>query len=96
VARTIHRLRQKHNKGTPDRIPPQGYNLIWCIWKTDNSIRSEIGRTKENMRKWGLITDEDCECGNVQTTRHLLKCPILPVRGEMMDFIGHQFKGQCN
>lgn len=56
-----------------------------------NRIRSEVGRTKENMHKQVLIIDKDYECGDVQT-RYLLECPILPVKGEIMDIIGHQLK----
>ena len=29
--------------------------------------------------KWGYQTDEQCECGNIQTMEHLLECPDLPV-----------------
>lgn len=32
------------------------------------------------------------ECGNVQTTKHSWECPIIPVSGEFMDFVGQQLK----
>jgi len=31
----------------------------------------------------------------VQRTRHLLEFPILPVRGKIIDFIGHQLKANA-
>lgn len=35
-----------------ERLPP-GNNLDWPVWKTLNKLRVGVGRTKENMRKWG-------------------------------------------
>lgn len=61
-----------------ERLPP-GNNLDWSVWKTLNRLRVGVGRTKENMRKWGH-GDQDitCICGQEQITSHLLVCPRGP------------------
>lgn len=43
--------------------------------------------TKKNLHKWGLTKDADCKCGSVQTLKHLLECPMDPLRGEREDFL---------
>ena len=35
-----------------ERLSP-GNNLDWPVWNTLNRLRVGVGRTKENMRKWG-------------------------------------------
>jgi len=56
-----------------------GNNLDWLVWKTLNRLRVGVGRTKENMRKWGYgEQDITCICGQEQTTSHLLVCPRGP------------------
>jgi len=58
---------------------PHGNNLDWPVWKTLNRLRVGVGRTKENMRKWGYgEQDITCICGQDQTTSHLLVCPRGP------------------
>ena len=44
------------------------------------AIRTGTGRCKSLMQKWGFNEDGQttCECGNEQTMKHLLVCPILP------------------
>lgn len=74
--------------GASDKISSQGDNLPWRKWKTINRIQLEV----ENMCKWELITNVDCECGNEQTTRYLWECQIIPASGEIMDFVGQQLK----
>ncbi|KAE9524319.1 hypothetical protein AGLY_015358 [Aphis glycines] len=63
---------------------PHGNNLDWPVWKTLDRLRVGVGRTKENMRKWGYgEQDITCICGQDQTTSHLLVCP----RGSKIDDI---------
>ena len=47
----------------------------WCAL---NRARSGVGRTGDNMVRWGLKTDHSCECGeNIQTMEHVLRvCPL--------------------
>lgn len=72
-------------------LPPE-YDLSWCTWKEINRIRSEVGRIKENKRKWVLTKDAECKCGKVQISTRLLECPMLPVRVKKEDFIGQRLK----
>ncbi|CAI6365663.1 unnamed protein product [Macrosiphum euphorbiae] len=41
-----------------------------------------VGRTKDNMKKWGLlgVTSTTCECGIEQSMKHnnIMQCPICP------------------
>jgi hypothetical protein len=61
-----------------ERLPPSN-NLEWLVWKTLNRLHVGVGRTKENMRKWGYgDQDINCICGQEQKTLHLLVCPRGP------------------
>jgi retron-type reverse transcriptase len=60
---------------------PAGHNQPWPIWKSLNRLRSQVGRSKENLLKWGAISisDAQCPCGTVlQTMEHMLSCPACP------------------
>ena len=67
-------------------VPPKecllaGYNLQWPTWKLLNRLRSQVGRCKEHLVKWGypLKDESTCDCGaNPQTMVHLLSCPKCP------------------
>ena len=47
----------------------------WCAL---NRARAGVARTGDNLVKWGLKTDQSCECGeNTQTINHILRsCPL--------------------
>jgi len=49
-------------------------------WRTLNRLRVAVGRSKENMRKWGY-GDQNItgKCGEEQTMSHLLVCPAGPI-----------------
>jgi len=59
---------------------PAGNNLEWPTWRALNRLRVGVGRSKENLAKWSIISEEDtsCDCGQLQTMSHLLRCPSCP------------------
>ena len=48
-------------------------SLKWCTWKTLNRLRCLKGRSKDTLKKWGVITDNKCACGEVQTMEHIVR-----------------------
>ena len=53
---------------------------IWSEGKFLNRLRTKIGHSKHNMKKWKYIEDNHttCECKEAdQTKDHLLDCPPL-------------------
>ncbi|KAI8489016.1 hypothetical protein Bbelb_332400 [Branchiostoma belcheri] len=52
----------------------------WPTWACLNRLRTGTGRCRTLMQKWGLVPDGQtaCDCGQEQTMRHLLVCPLLP------------------
>ena len=60
---------------SPKESLPPGSSETW-----PNRLRTGTGRCKSLMQKWGFNEDGQttCECGNEQTMKHLLVCPILP------------------
>lgn len=62
-----------------ENLPPGG-NQVWRVWKSLNRLRSGVGRTKDNLFKWGFLKESStlCDCGEEQTTKHLINCPRCP------------------
>lgn len=62
-----------------EQLPP-GHQLEWQPWRTLNRIRVGVGRSKDNMSRWGYLNDSytKCRCGQEQTMAHLLVCPRNP------------------
>ena len=63
----------------PDWYPvseeePSGVEMDWLSWRTLNRIRAGVAPVKTNLYKWGLTTDDKCECGERQTMEHLYNC----------------------
>ena len=55
----------------------QGENP-WTTWKALNRLRTQVGRSRVNMLKWGFSNEpETCDCGIRQTMQHLLVCPMM-------------------
>ena len=52
---------------------PSGGSLKWCTWKTLNRLRCLKGRSKDTLKKWGIITDNKCACVEVQTMEHIVR-----------------------
>ena len=60
--------------------PGSSSSEAWPTWSSLNRLRTGTGRCKSLMQKWEFNEDGQttCECGDKQTTKHLLVCPILP------------------
>jgi len=73
-----NKIRDK--RWVPSEALPSGNQLEWPIWRTLNRMRTGVGRTKDNKKKWGLLegTSTTCECGMEQSMKHILQCPICP------------------
>jgi len=55
---------------------PAGHDLDWPAWKTLNRLWTGVGRSKDKLKKWGVIQeDRNCDCGVEHTISHLLICP---------------------
>lgn len=67
--------------------PHKQISIFEYYWKTLHGrlwirIQFEVGRTKENERKWVLTTNANSKSENVWASNHSVKCPIPSVRGE--------------
>ena len=61
-----------------DEHLPAGAEKPWTTWKALNRLRTQVGRSRVNMLKWGFSTEpETCDCGIRQTMQHLLVCPMM-------------------
>lgn len=63
----------------PDWYPvseedPPGSQADWTTWRVLNQIRTGVAPVKANMCRWGLSTDDRCDCGERQTMDHLYAC----------------------
>ena len=65
---------------SPKESLPPGSSETWPTWSSLNHLRTGTGRCKSLMQKWVFNEDGQttCECGDEQTMKHLLVCPILP------------------
>lgn len=69
-----------NKKWTPIKTLLLGNQLEWPIWRTLNRVRTGVGRTKNNLKKWGMLeeTSKICECEIEWTMKHIMQCPIYP------------------
>lgn len=64
----------------PSESLPPGGGLDWVTWKSLNRFRTQVGRCRADLVKWGFREDPTCECGQAaQTMAHLMICPLSPV-----------------
>ena len=65
---------------SPKESLPPGSSEAWPTWSSLNRLRTGTGRCKSLIQKWGFKEDgrTTCECGDEQTMKHPLVCPILP------------------
>ena len=57
---------------------PAGAENCWTTWKALNRLRTQVGRSRVNMLKWGFSSEQGtCDCGIRQTMQHLLVCPMM-------------------
>ncbi|KAL4153411.1 hypothetical protein QTP88_001244 [Uroleucon formosanum] len=62
------------------RVP--GFELPRAIWSDLNRIRTEQGKCKFLLHKWKMADSPLCECGQVQTIKHIVEsCPRTKYEG---------------
>ena len=67
-----------HLNISADEQLPAGAENPWTTWKALNRLRTQVGRSRVNMLKWGFSNEEEtCDCGIRQTMQHLLVCPMM-------------------
>ena len=67
-----------HLNISPDEHLPAGAENPWTTWKALNRLRTQVGRSRVNMLKWGFSKEQDtCDCGIRQTMQHILVCPMM-------------------
>jgi len=80
----MYKWREMENLGpehptipVPKEKLPKGTNLGRKEWCTLNRARSGVGKTRDNLTKWGLATSTTCDCGfPIQDMDHILfNCP---------------------
>ena len=90
LQRWTDRTRHLGNWMTP-KENINGYRDGWATWKTLNRLRTGVGRTKDNLVKWGVLEDgcTKCVCGcEVQTMSHILSCGRNTHHCDMTDLVG--------
>ena len=61
-----------------DEHLPAGAETPWTTWKALNRLRTQVGRSRVNMLKWGFDNEQKtCDCGIRQTMQHRLVCPMM-------------------
>ena len=60
-----------------DEHLPDGTENPWTTWKALNRLRTQVGRSRVNMIKWGFSNEQEtCDCGIKQTRQHRV-CPMM-------------------
>jgi len=64
----------------PSESLPNGTSFKRNEWVALNRARAKVGRTNNNLHKWGLVTQPTCPCGEpIQTMDHILReCTMGP------------------
>ena len=58
----------------PSESLPNGSSFKRNEWVALNRARAKVGRTNNNLHKWGLVTQPTCPCGKpIQTMDHILR-----------------------
>ena len=67
-----------HLNISADEHLPAGAENHWTTWKALNRLRTQVGRSRVNMLKWGFSNEQEtCDCGIRQTMQHPLVCPMM-------------------
>ena len=67
-----------HLNNSADEHLPAGADYPWTTWKALNQLRTQVGRSRVNMSKWGYSNEtETCDCDIRQTMQHLLVFPMM-------------------
>ena len=78
--REMERENNKQSLPPPAEQIPAGSDLNRKLWVTLNRARAKVGKTADNLHRWGHAASSACPCGEaVQTIEHLLTtCPLGP------------------
>ena len=62
-----------------DEHLPAGAENPWTTWKALKRLRTQVGRSRVNMLKWGFSNEpETCDCGIRQTMQQrIMVCPMM-------------------
>jgi len=64
-----------------------GFELPRTMWSILNRIRTEQGKCKFFLHKCKIIDTPLCECGQVQTIKHIVEsCPRTKYEGGIAEF----------
>ena len=64
-----------HLNISADEHLPAGSDNPWTTRKALNRLRTQVGRSRVNMLKWGFPNEQEtCDCGIRHTMQHLLVC----------------------
>ena len=78
MTRSCHSSPCVHLSISADEHLPAGAENPWTTWKALNRLRTQVGRSRVNMLKWGFSNEQEtCDCGIRQTMQHLLVCPMM-------------------
>ena len=67
-----------HLNISPDEHLPATAENPCTTWKALNRLRTQVGRSRVNMLKWGFSNEQEtCDCGIRQNMQHLLVCPMM-------------------
>ncbi|KAG5882137.1 hypothetical protein JTB14_005966 [Gonioctena quinquepunctata] len=55
----------------PTESLPAGSQLDWKTWKNLSRIRCHMGRSGDNLLRWGYAENDSCACGETQTNPDL-------------------------
>ena len=82
----LQKWRERDTQATNNALPnpsedlPCGFSLTRKKWVTLNRGRTKVGRTRDNLQRWGYTNSAECPCGELnQTMNHILgSCPLGP------------------
>lgn len=68
---------------------PSGHQLPWPVWKSLNRLWTQVGRSKDNMFRWGFSNNSNlgCMCRAVQTMAHFKSSSACPATCSQQDLL---------
>ena len=71
-----------HTIVTDPTVQQPGFHLPRHTWSLMNRFRTGQGPCRANLHKWGLTQSPPCDCGQRQTTNHIVDtCPLTKFEG---------------
>lgn len=70
-----------HLISDPTQLVP-GFEFPHATWTALNRVRTGQGKCNYLMHKWGMVDSPLCNCGQIQTIRHIVEeCPETKFSG---------------